>query len=156
MSIKETRACFQCQKPGHIKRNCPDTNRNPPQRGGGARGRGGRGGRGGGSGQSIECHQCYRAGHMAKECQASNVEANQARAARAARTANKTSVNELAAAETASTVGAAAASQEPAIALNPYAPAWTSNTLNCMSEQAGIYTLSDVGRDDLPDRLWLS
>merc|ERR1712015_214711 len=94
--IKETHACFQCQKPGHLKRNCPDANRNPPPRGGGARGRGGRGGRGSGSRRSIECHRCYRAGHMAKECQASNAEANQARAARAARTANQTSVNELA------------------------------------------------------------
>merc|ERR1712015_496896 len=56
--IKDTRACFQCQKLGHLKRNCPDANRNPPPRGGGARGRGGRGG---GSGRSIECHRCYRA-----------------------------------------------------------------------------------------------
>ena len=85
---------------------------------------------------------------MAKECQASNAEANQARAAHAARTANQTSVNELASAKTASTAGTAAASQEPAIALNPYAPAWTSDALNCISEQAGIYTLSDAGQDD--------
>merc|ERR1712015_283342 len=85
---------------------------------------------------------------MAKDCQASNAEVNQARAARAARAANQTSVNELASAETASTAGAAAASQEPTIALNPYAPAWTSDALNCISKQAGIYTLSDAGRDD--------
>merc|ERR1712015_248676 len=75
-------------------------------------------------------------------------EVNQARAARAARAANQTGVNELASAETASEAGAAAASHEPATALNPYAPAWTSDGLNCISEQAGIYTLSDAGRDD--------
>merc|ERR1712015_266804 len=75
-------------------------------------------------------------------------EVNQARAARAARAANQTSVNELASAETASEAATAAASHEPATALNPYAPAWTSDALNCISKQAGIYTLSDAGRDD--------
>ena len=75
-------------------------------------------------------------------------EVNQAKTARAARAAHQTSVNELAAAEATSEAGAVSAGQEPATAINPYAPVWTSDALNCMSKQAGIYTLSDAGLDN--------
>ena len=133
--LKGEQACFQCQKPGHLKKNCPDAGRAAQPRGNEARGCDGRRGRGGGSNRPVECHRCYRSGHIAKDCQA-------------ACTTHQTSVNELATAEVTSEAGAVAASQEPATALNPYAPAWTSDALGCMSEQAGIYTLSDAGRDD--------
>merc|ERR1712015_442544 len=89
---------------------------------------------------------------MAKECQASNADATQAQAARAARPGNQADVNELASSETASAAGAADVGQESAAALNPYAPAWPTDVLNYITEQAGIYTLSDAGRDD-PARL---
>merc|ERR1712015_7666 len=106
--LKETRSCYQCQKLGHLKRNCPDAGRATQPRGGGTRGRGGRGGHGGRGNRTVECHRCCRQGHIAKDCQASMAEVNQAKTARAARATHQTSINKLASAEATSEAGAVA------------------------------------------------
>jgi len=56
-------ACYNCNRSGHIARDCPDSRRDD-RRGGGGFGRD-RGGRGGGG---RACYNCNREGHMARDC----------------------------------------------------------------------------------------
>jgi len=55
-------ACFNCNRTGHMARDCPDGDRRDSRRGGG----GGFGGRGGGGNRA--CYNCNKEGHMAREC----------------------------------------------------------------------------------------
>ena len=54
--------CYNCNKPGHLARDCGEERRE----GGGRRGGFG-GGRGGGGGNRA-CYNCNQEGHMAREC----------------------------------------------------------------------------------------
>jgi len=56
-------ACYNCNRTGHISRECPDSRGSG---GGFDRRSGGYGGRGGG--RPMKCYNCDRDGHMARDC----------------------------------------------------------------------------------------
>ena len=54
-------ACYNCNRTGHLARDCRDGDRRDGQRGG-------FGGRGGGRGRGRGCYNCNQDGHMARDC----------------------------------------------------------------------------------------
>ena len=66
---KETRKCFNCDKTGHLAKNCrlPKKNNN---RGGNktSNGGGNKKGSGGKKDEKRACHKCYTPGHLKKDC----------------------------------------------------------------------------------------
>jgi len=55
--------CYNCNKPGHVSRDCTEPRANNF---GGGGFRGGRGGGGGGGGGN--CYRCSKPGHFARDC----------------------------------------------------------------------------------------